>query len=113
MGGGSSSLPLYSFKPFRSEALDGLGCRWVLLSVELHFHQMLRGLFTRLQPLCPVLELFIRPSTAGHRRGLQGYLPQNKHCFVSPSAAPNIHHHHHVISLQAFHPWAPQTDGKS
>lgn len=43
------------------------------LSVELHFHQMSRGLFTRLQPLCPVLELFIRPSTAGHRRGLQGY----------------------------------------
>lgn len=73
VGGGASSMPLHSFKPLPSEALDGVRRRWVPLSVELHFHQMSRGLFTRLQPLCPVLELFIRPSTAGHRRGLQGY----------------------------------------
>lgn len=56
-----------------------------------HFHQMSRGLFARLQPLCPVLVAVYKALTAAeHRRGSRG--PEGRPCLLSPSATPNIKH---------------------
>ena len=114
-GGCSASRAVCALKLFPQRGGTEVGCH---SQESCHFHQMSRGVFTRLRPLCPVLGAIYKAlkSTAQERapgapgNGTVASLPQppptsNNHCYQPGATPPPPPPHTHTHTQR----WSPSS----